>query len=282
MKFTSKVLLLALSVAGLAAAAPTCTVSDVSGTYAFYAGGSVLATPLAGPFSRIGYFIADGYGGLQISALALYGGINFGPENFTGTYSVSSDCVYSMVAHVGNPINAPSPAEGQVAEGGDNITFMAVGVKANVVAFAQRRAGRLNAKGEGRKCSTDDLDGAYRMEINGFLNLPPVGSGTAYRQVGSFRLDGKGGLLASFLTSNSGVISQDTGAGTYTVSTDCTFDLTYQIGGADYGIRGSIIDPNQAFIALNMPGVPAVIFGIPSIVTSAVATGTLVRQQSGN
>jgi len=273
------VLLLALSVAGLV---PACTVHDVFGTYAFYADGSLIqpGTPITGPFSRIGYFIADGDGGLQISALALYNGINFGPDNFTGTYSVTSDCVYNMVANVGAPIFAPSPATGQVAEGGDNITFMAVGVDATVVAYAQRRAGRLNAKGEGATCGTHDLDGAYRMEINGFLNLAPFRNGTAYRQVGSFRLDGKGGLLASFVTSNNGAISQDEGAGTYTVSTDCTFDLTYQIGGAHYGMRGSIIDPNRAFIALNMPGVPAVIFpGIPSTVSGAVATGTLMRQQ---
>jgi hypothetical protein len=276
-----KVLLLALPLAGFAAARPTCTTHDVSGTYAFNVNGSVLqsGTPLTGPFSRIGYFIADGNGGLQISAVALYDGVDFGPENFTGTYSVTSDCTYNMVAHVGAPIFAPSPARGQVAEGGDNITFMAIGVNADIVAFAQRRTGPHNAKGEGAKCTTDDLDGVYRMELTGYLNLPPFGNGTAYRQVGSFRLDGKGGLLGSFLTSNNGAISQETGSGAYTVNTDCTFDLSYQIGGANYGIRGSMVDPNKAVIALNMPGVPVVIIpGLPSTAKGAVATGTLVRQ----
>ena len=42
-----------------------------------------------------------------------------------------------MVANVGAPIFAPSPAQGQIAEGGNNITFMAVGVDAAIVAFAQ-------------------------------------------------------------------------------------------------------------------------------------------------
>jgi hypothetical protein len=280
---TSVFLLVALSFARSAAAspAPTCTVHDVEGVYAFYANGSVLepGIPLSGPFSRIGYFIADGNGGLQISAVALYDGIDFGPENFPGTYSVSSDCVYSMVAHVGSPIFAPSPASGQVAAGGDNITFMAVGVHANVVGYAQRRMRRLNARGQGAKCATGDFEGAYRMEVNGFVNLPPFGNGTAYRQVGRFDFDGKGGLLASLLTSDSGAIRQDTGAGTYVVHSDCTVDLTYQIRGTNYGIRGTVIDPNQAFIALNMPGVPEVIFpGLPSTATGAVATGTLMRQ----
>jgi hypothetical protein len=281
LKFSPKVLLFALSVAGLSAAVPTCTVGDISGTYSFYVNGSLLepGTPLTGPFSRIGYFIADGKGGLKISALALYNGISFGPDDFTGTYSVTSDCTYSMVANVGAPVFAPSPASGQIAAGGHNIVFMAVGVPSTIVAFAQRRERRLNSDGEGSKCSTADLKGAYRMEINGFLNLAPGSNGTAYRQVGSFRLDGKGGLLAAFLTSHNGPLSQETGAGTYTVNGDCTFDMAYQIGRVNYGIRGTIVDSNKAYIALNMPGVPAVIIpGIPSIVRGAVATGTMMRQ----
>jgi len=63
--------------------------------------------------------------------------------------------------------------------------------------------------------SNDTLAGSWRAEINGFRNLPPFGTGTPYRQVGRFVNDGHGGLLATFVTSNNGIISNETAAGKY-------------------------------------------------------------------
>jgi hypothetical protein len=114
------------------------------------------------------------------------------------------------------------------------------------------------------------------MEINGFNNLPPSTTPSPFRQVGRFAYDGKGGLLANFTTSsNNGVISFDTGAGRYTVNSDCTFDVSYTIGATPYGIRGSMIARDHAFIGLNMPGVSVPGLGL---LTGAVATGTQVRE----
>jgi len=75
------------------------------------------------------------------------------------------------------------------------------------------------------------------------------------------------------------VISNETGAGTYKVNSDCTFDLNYKIGTTPYSIRGSIVDDDNAFLGLNLPGVQANVppFG-PVIITGAVATGKMVRQ----
>ena len=94
------------------------------------------------------------------------------------------------------------------------------------------------------------------MEINGTTGIIPGSSpGTTYRQVGQVVADGKGGLLASFVTSsNNGTIANQTGAGTYKVNSDCTFDPSYVISGSPCGIRGSLIDGDTADIALNMPG----------------------------
>ena len=126
-----------------------------------------------------------------------------------------------------------------------------------------------------KSCSDETLAGTWRMEINGTRNLPPLGTGTLYRQVGRFQIDGRGGLLASFVTSNNGAIRNEIGAGTYSMSSDCTFDLNYAIGSTPYSIRGSMIDRDEAFWGLNLPGVnqPGV-----GILTGAVATGTRVRQ----
>src|SRR5438105_74411 len=96
MKLT--VMILALFCAHAAFAKPGCTTQQVQGTYGLLANGFVLVpgSPISGPFMRIGTFSADGKGGAVISTLAIYNGINFGPEFFSGTYSVTSDCTIDL------------------------------------------------------------------------------------------------------------------------------------------------------------------------------------------
>src|SRR5262249_47183704 len=106
-------------------------------------------------------------------------------------------------------------------------------------------------------------------------NLPPFGTGTPYRQLGQLVLDGSGGLTGSLITSNNGIISAEKAVGTYTVASDCTFDLNYTIGAAPYSIHGSVISSSEAFVALNMPGPTAPGVGI---LTGAVATGNMVKE----
>jgi hypothetical protein len=272
-----KLMLLTLAVCATCLAdGSSCDTKDVSGTYAFLANGSVLVpgAPISGPFMRIGYFTADGRGAIRFSTLALYNGINFGTESFTGTYSLTSDCTIDLHVEVPQPINANAHFKGQVALGGDDAAFMLIDTN------DPTKPGISTVAGFGRirdvqSCSDETLAGAWRMEINGTRNLPPLGTGTLYRQVGRFQIDGRGGLLASFVTSNNGAISNEIGAGTYSMSSDCTFDLNYAIGNTPYSIRGSMIDRDEAFLGLNLPGVnqPGV-----GILTGAVATGTLLRQ----
>jgi hypothetical protein len=271
---------LALVAAQNAWARPFCTSREVKGTYAFLANGSVLVpnTPITGPFMRIGSFKTDGAGGVVFSTLAIYNGINFGPEHFTGTYSVQSDCTIDLHVAVPIPINANVEFKGQVAENGNDVAFMLIDTDSpqappisTVVGFGKKR--RL------AHCSDDDLAGNWRIELNGFRNLPPTGTGTAYRHVGQIQADGTGGLLASFITSDNGAISQETAGGAYTVSPDCTFDLNYTLGGAPYSIRGSLINEGEAFAGLNMPGQEVANLGI---VTGAVATGSMVRQSNSH
>ena len=288
----SLISLVILSATGLLAAGTgnkVCTVADVAGAYAFFADGSILVpgTPITGPFSRIGYFTADGKGGIQTFVLPDYNGINFGQETFGGTYTVSSDCALDIVEFVPAPIFANAEFKGQVALGGNQITFMLFHTDnpfapaiTTVAGFGTLREAIPGVPVPLTACTANNLDGSWSMEINGFINLPPIGTGsTPYRQVGSIQLDGKsGGMAGSFVVSNNGTMSQQTASGTYTVSNDCTFDLSYTIGATAWGIRGSIVDPNHAFIALNNPG-PT--FPGIGILTSAVATGNLLRQSGG-
>ena len=276
MKLTA--IILVFSATCLAAGQPPCTTRDVTGTYAFLADGSVLipASPLNGPFMRVGSFSATGTGSIHFSTLAIYNGINFGQESFSGTYSVTSDCTIDLHVAVPTPVNANAEFKGQIALAGDDVTFMLINTD------DPAKPGISTVVGSARKqkvnvCSAESLDGAWRLELNGARNLPPFGTGTPYRQVGRIQTDGKGGMLASFITSNNGNISPETAAGTYSVSSDCTFDLNYTIGNTPYSVRGSMISFEEAFVGLNMPGVTQPGVGI---ITGAVATGTMMRESA--
>ncbi|HEX4278041.1 MAG TPA: hypothetical protein VHZ74_21955 [Bryobacteraceae bacterium] len=278
-------LFLALSAASLAAPvkAPrrACQTRDLNGTYAFLADGSTLipGAPLTGPFMRVGYFTANGKGAIHFWTLAIYNGINFGEESFAGTYSVEADCTFDMIDAVPAPINSNVTFKGQIALGGDQVTFMVLSIADPSIPPLTTVVGFGKIRGVDR-CTTESLDGAWAMELHGTRNIPAPGTPgtpTAYRQVGQFQFDGKSGFLDNFLSSNNGVVTPDSGSGTYTVSPDCTFDLTYKLGTTDYAIRGSLIDPDNAFLGLNMPGPTVPNLGI---LTGAVATGSLTRQSS--
>jgi hypothetical protein len=250
-----------------------CTTTAIKGDFALSVNGTVLgSTPISGPFMRLGSMVMDGNGGADVTTLALYNGINFGLEHYSGTYTVTSDCAIDFHFFLPNPVNLESEFKGEIAANGTDIVFMLLGagVPNTVVAFANKRTVA--------NCSAEDVQGSWRFEINGFRNLPPFGTGTAYRQVGQIRADRSGGMVGSFITNNAGVIAPETGTGTYSVATDCTFDLNYSIGGSPYSVRGSLLGKSKAYIGLNMPG--PTVTGV-GVLTGAVATGTMVRQPLG-
>src|SRR5262249_8172270 len=150
--------------------------------------------PISGPFSRVGIMTADGRGGVHFSTLALYNGINFGLESFNGTYTVNSDCTADFHVAVPQPVNTGIEFKGQIAQGGDDVSFILVNSDSpstvpplsTVVGFARQR--------QFGNCSVKGIGGTWRIEINGFRNLPPFGTGTPYRQLGQLVLNGSGGL----------------------------------------------------------------------------------------
>jgi hypothetical protein len=270
---------LALTFAPIVWAGSPCTTRQIEGTYAFLANGSVLVpgAPLTGPFMRIGYFTADGRGGLVFTTLAIYNGINFGSEHFTGTYSVASDCAIDLNVALPAPILGNVEFKGWVGENGNDVTFMLVDAAtvpplSTVVGFGKQR--------DIERCSTGDLRGRWTLELNGSRNLAPGVPGTPWRQLAQLEDDQHGRLTASIITSNGGVISQVKTVGTYAVNSDCTFDLNYSIGSSPYSVRGSLIRQGEADAALNMP---AVLNQQGSIVSAgSVATGTMIRQTNAH
>ena len=284
MKMTSMRLVLLVLVAAMQTAwsKPFCTNRDVQGTYAFKADGSVLVpgAPISGPFMRLGWFNADGSGKVNASTIAVYNGINFGLEVYGGTYIVSPDCTIDLKLFIPAPINANATFKGRVANEGEDVMFMLMSTE-NPLAPAITTVLGHGRRRKMNRCNVRDLDGAYRIEVNGWFNLS-IGIPTQQRFLGRVQTNGAGALSASFIKSIGGVISEERTNGTYTVNADCTFALTYMLGGFPTVLRGSLIGRgDEAFVALNPPGQTVMIppFG-PVVINGVVATGTMV-QESG-
>jgi hypothetical protein len=258
---------------------PFCTAKDVQGTYAFQADGTVLVpgTPITGPFMRLGSFTADGAGKVMASTIAVYNGINFGLEIYGGTYTVTTDCSIEFRLFIPAPINANAVFKGTVANDGEDVMFMLMSTE-NPQAPAI-----TTVLGHGRRrkltqCSVRDINGGYRVEVNGWLNLSPGGTGTPQRVLGRVQTDGAGTLSTSFITSIGGLISEESMPGSYTVSQDCTFAMSFMLSGSATILRGSLIDLGQeAFVVLNPPGFTIPIPGFGNVVINGVvATGTMI------
>src|SRR5215472_12737326 len=77
-----------------------CSNATLKGSYGLHATGT---TP-SGEFAAVGRFTFDGNGNLTGKLFVRIGGNNIEPPEFTGTYSISPDCI--MTDTWGPPINS--------------------------------------------------------------------------------------------------------------------------------------------------------------------------------
>lgn len=267
---------------------PFCTAKDVSGPYAFVADGNIMVpnTPITGPFMRMGWVKFDGAGSIQASTLAVYNGINFGQETLTGTYTVDTDCTIELHVNVPAPINQNSHFKGRVANDGEDIFFMLVDVAGiplptSVAGHGRRR--KLNT------CSAKDFTGPYRVEAHGWLNLPIpnspfAGPAVEGRLIGRLQGDGAGNGQVYFMKNIGGFIQEEGATATYVVNPDCTFAISYILGGGPIVLRGSFIGlGEEAFVVMDPPGY---IVNLPPFgnveINTVVATGTMIQQTVAN
>ena len=78
-------ILLCPSYAAIGADVPTCSNATLHGSYGLHATGEL--------FAAVARFEFDGTGGLRGKLYGRTPGSPFGPVEFAGTYSVSSDCI---------------------------------------------------------------------------------------------------------------------------------------------------------------------------------------------
>src|SRR5205807_10565484 len=96
------------ALAGRRAFRDSCTDRDLEGAFGFFGSGTVLISPvtgLAGSFSRVGRFVADGAGHLSFSSTADLNGLAF-HQDFTGNDSMHPDCTFIVILHL--PFSDPS------------------------------------------------------------------------------------------------------------------------------------------------------------------------------
>jgi hypothetical protein len=81
-------------------------------------------------------------------------------------------------------------------------------------------------------CSVATLNGNYAFSQPGWGSLHGQGQGNQlpFFNVGVVAFDGTGTVSVSFTNVQSGVVSTETDAGTYTVNPDCTGSLSFTTG----------------------------------------------------
>ena len=224
LRWTVRLLPLALLISYAASAAVTCTNADYSGHYMFSSVGALLQLPpeaalLLGTISQAGRFNPDGNGNSPIETFASYNG--YETNGFTPgvTYSVSPDCVVTFDLTLPLPLGVHSQFTGILSAGGKQMVLMLT-IPSGSVIIGQ------HIKQDLRFCSEKDFSGAFQIDLTGTIARPANISGQ-YRQIGRLVADGYGHFTASAFTNYNGKIVQESFAGTYKVNSECFVTLQY-------------------------------------------------------
>jgi len=244
-----------------------CTDRDLDGQFGFLGAGTVLASPvngLAGPFSRVGIFISDGAGNLTFSSRAAFNGIHF-HQDFHGTYTMRSDCTF--IANIELPFSHPSITPftlhsrffGIMSDDGHEMMDLFINPP-GVSIYGKARKTMIS------KCTARDLFGSYQLDL--FGSTLDLGFPLPFNGAGRIEADGNGKLSGQVYFNSGGFAVPSPISGTYTVASDCTFELTYCTLGDDgrtctrtYGNHGAFLDNGGAAYLIVTEPLTAIILG---------------------
>ena len=102
-----------------------CQQTDLSSTYSLKLTGEVEpGLPISGPFGRTGQVAFDASSGTAAATtIASYAGL-INPENFTGSYTISSDCHLTFQATLPPPAGFPITLEGVISADKSHVQLM--------------------------------------------------------------------------------------------------------------------------------------------------------------
>ena len=237
-----------------------CDNGSLRGDFAFTAQGTTLAAvglppALTGAFASGGSAEFDGAGHFTLTATSSFNGIVQGPATVTGTYSVNEDCSYTSTASNGVTFRAV------IVDHGQAILILQTTPGTAITGVAKQRGSDSGGKSgkdfEERHfaCSAGAFSGNYGFVARGFAGPPtvPIAQIGPLAGVGVIHVDTNGTFTMSAQRSVSGTIDPDplTLTGAYTVSPDCTAQLTFDVG---FHFTASIVNKDEAFFIETDPG----------------------------
>jgi hypothetical protein len=237
-----------------------CDNTSLRGEFAFTAQGTTLAAlglppTLTGAFSSLGSADFDGAGHFTLTATSSFNGAVQGPATVTGTYSVNEDCSYNSTASNGVTFRAV------IVDHGQEILILQTTPGTVITGVAKRRSSEATGKLQKDfeedlgACSAERFSGNYGFVVTGFAGPPtlPIAQIGPLAGVGVIHVDAHGKFTMSAQRSVNGAIDPDPLllTGSYTVSSDCTAQLTFDVG---FHFTASIVSRNEAFFIETDPG----------------------------
>jgi hypothetical protein len=192
----------------------------------------------------------DGSGNLfGDAALIVDGAWSEGPV--TGAYNVNDDCSLSIT--LTDSGGGTQHFDGVVVNRGDG---------ANLLQTDQGVAMSGSLRHARGFCQTSDIGGGF-----GFRNSGTMADSGAFTSIGSINLDGQGNVTAAESRFGSGAYSQVTSAGSITVNSDCSLNLTLAANtdGSLQNYRGIILNSTKDMFLLRSDD-------------GATVTGTVIAQ----
>jgi hypothetical protein len=220
-----------------------CANEDLHGHYGFTANGVTLPSlglpaPLTGAFASGGTAYFDGAGSFTLTAISSFHGVIQGPQTVTGTYNVSPDCNYTSQANNGVSFQAVIVKHGSeifILQATPGAIITGIAEKRDLETYDERAAENEDEHWREKKvCTAEGFSGRYGFLAEGFAGAPtiPAASFGPLAGVGTVdvRPDNKFTMMAR--RSVNGVL--DPGliplTGTYTIGSDCTAHLTFDVG----------------------------------------------------
>ncbi|MFL6417015.1 MAG: hypothetical protein ACJ74Y_15240 [Bryobacteraceae bacterium] len=237
-----------------------CDNRSLRGDFAFTAEGTTLAAlalpaALTGAFSSGGFTHFDGAGHFTLIATTSFNGAVQGPATVAGTYSVNEDCSYTSKASNGVTFRAA------IVDDGHEILILQTTPGTVIAGVAKKRGSDEGSDSgqdrEGRHgtCSAETFSGNYGFLAKGFAGPPtlPTAQIAPLAGVGIIHVDFNGTFTMSAQRSAGGAIDPDplTLTGSYTLSPDCTAQLTFDVG---FHFTATIVSGDEAFFIETDPG----------------------------
>jgi hypothetical protein len=230
---------------------PPCSVASLNGSYGFIAQGAITTDP---PIQLVstGIIKYDGAGSLSGESVTSDGTGAGAPDAFTGTYTVSPDCIVTgqHTDAYGETLHYVGPITG-------NDMLQEIHWVLTDPGFVG--AGTTKKMPDGG-CSLATLKGYYGLFGQGTVTAynPPA----PITHAGNFSYDGKGKFTGSDTIALNGSIVSDQFTGTYVVSADCaisveinstTVGVVHQLGrvtgaGKNREVHLIITDPGFLFV----------------------------------